>query len=79
MKTYKLFIDGKWANSSSKKTITSYDPATGKPAATIALMIVRGVIKKKGTLKLELDVPPKPLYKDLKKKGLNLRKRIYYK
>lgn len=33
MKLYKLFIDGKWVSSSSRKTFTSNNPATLKPIA----------------------------------------------
>lgn len=34
MKSYKLFIDGKWVNSSSKETFISINPANEKPIAS---------------------------------------------
>lgn len=33
MKSYKLFINGKWVNSVSGKTFKSFDPSNGKPIA----------------------------------------------
>jgi lysine 6-dehydrogenase len=54
------------------KGLTAMMRCTGFPAATIALMIARGDITKRGTLKHEFDVPPSILYRELLKKGLNI-------
>jgi len=62
-----------------KGGLTAMMRCTGFSAAVIAGMIVRGDIKKKGILKHEFDVPPDILIKELKKRGLNIVKKIYYK
>lgn len=61
-----------------KGGLTAMTRCTGFPAGVIAEMIVRDDIKKKGTLKHEFDVPPQVLYKALKKRGLNIKKKVYY-
>lgn len=62
-----------------KKDLTAMMRCTGFPAATIVGMILRGEIKKRGTLKHEFDVPPEILMERLRKKGLNIVKKKYYK
>ncbi|MBD3304590.1 hypothetical protein GF343_05580 [Candidatus Woesearchaeota archaeon] len=61
-----------------KGGLTAMTRCTGFPAGVIAEMIVRGDIKKKGALKHEFDVPPQILYKALKNRGLNIKKKVYY-
>ncbi len=51
---------------------------TGFPAAVIALMLARGLVEARGTLKHERDIPPGPLYAELRNRGLKFVKRVRY-
>lgn len=59
--------------------LTAMMRCTGFPAAVISEMIVTGEIEKKGTLTNELDIPPDIVFKKLRKRGLNIKRKIYKK
>lgn len=59
-----------------KDGLTAMMRCTGFPTAVIAEMIVRNQITAKGTLKQELHIPNNILIKELKKRGLNIKKKI---
>jgi lysine 6-dehydrogenase len=59
-----------------KGQLTAMMRCTGFPAAAIALMLARGQILKRGTLKHESDVPPEKLFDAILIKGLNIQKKI---
>jgi lysine 6-dehydrogenase len=55
--------------------LTAMMRTTGFHAAVIAEMLVRGQVKKKGTLRHELDIPPDIVVKELRVRGLNIVKK----
>lgn len=59
--------------------LTAMMRCTGFPAAVIAEMLVNGDIKKRGTLKQELDINPVKLVQELRKRGLRIVKKVYKK
>ena len=59
-----------------KGKLTAMMRCTGFPAAAIALMLARGQILKRGTLKHEYDIPAVELYNSLLEKGLEIKKSV---
>ncbi|TET33721.1 MAG: saccharopine dehydrogenase [Planctomycetota bacterium] len=59
--------------------LTAMMRTTGFHAAVIAEMLVRGRVKKKGTLRHELDIPPDIVVKELRARGLNIVKKVRHK
>jgi lysine 6-dehydrogenase len=62
-----------------KGKLTAMMRCTGFPAAAIALMLARGQIIKRGTLKHEYDIPPIQLFNSLIEKGLNIKRTVKQK
>ena len=62
-----------------KQGLTAMMRCTGFPVAVIAEMIARKQIEKKGTLKHEFDIPPEILIAELRKRGLNIKRKVRYK
>jgi lysine 6-dehydrogenase len=59
-----------------KRGLSAMMRCTGFPAAVIAEMILLGEITKKGTLKHEFDIPSEILIRKLRKRGLDIKRRL---